>query len=183
MIRRLSSPRMLIAAGLVATAGFATLRGQPERAPAEDMKALVAEVRALRLAVERTSAHTGQAQLLLGRVQLQENRLATLGRQLLEARTRLLDAQAAQAESEQKLRQISDGSRSGEDPIERQAMDAMLVELKHEVARRQARTTQLQGDETAAQHALTTEQQRWADFNDRLEALERTLGATTAPPR
>lgn len=46
-----------------------------------------------------------------------------------------------------------------------------------------ARTTQLQGDETAAQHALTTEQQRWADFNDRLEALERTLGATAVPPR
>jgi hypothetical protein len=116
-------------------------------------------------------------------VQLQENRLATLGRQLLEARTRLLDARAAQAESEHKLRQISDSARSGEDPIERKAMDGMLVELKDEVARRQARAAQLQGDETAAQHALTTEQQRWADFNDRLEALERTLGATTAPPR
>src|SRR5688500_5266382 len=107
MIRRLSSSRMLIAAGLVATAGFATLRGQPERAPADDMKALVAEVRALRLAVERTSAHTGQAQLLLGRVQLQENRLATLGRQLLEARTRLLDAQAAQTAAEHSLQQLS----------------------------------------------------------------------------
>ncbi len=110
MTRRLSGPRMLVAAVLVATAGFATLRGQPERAPAEDMKALVAEVRALRLAVERTSAHNGQAQLLLGRVQLQENRLATLGRQLLEARTRVLDAQSAQAETEQQLRHLSDRS-------------------------------------------------------------------------
>jgi len=183
MTRRLSSSRMLIAAGLVATAGFATLRGQPERAPADDMKALVAEVRALRLAFERTSAHTGQAQLLLGRVQLQENRLATLGRQLLEARTRLLDAQAAQAESEQQVRQISDRSRTSSDPIERQAIDEQLVHLKNEIGRRQSRTTQLQGDETAAQHALTTEQQRWADFNDRLEALERTLGATAVPPR
>lgn len=181
MTRRLSGPRMLVAAVLVATAGFATLRGQPERAPAEDIKALVAEVRALRLAVERTSAHNGQAQLLLGRVQLQENRLATLGRQLLEARTRVLDAQSAQAETEQQLRHLSDRSATNADPDERRAVDDQLTHLKHEITRRQARTTQLQGDETAAQHALTTEQQRWADFNDRLEALERTLGATAAP--
>ena len=165
--------------GLLAIAGFATLSGQPERPPGDDMKALVAEVRALRLAVERTSIHTNQAQLLLGRVQLQENRLATLGRQYQEARSRLLDAQTTQAESEQRLQQVTSQGRTIEDPQERLALEARIPDWKDEIARHRARTAQLQSDETAALQALTTEQQRWSDFNDRLGDLERALDRAT----
>jgi hypothetical protein len=173
--------RTLIIAGLVATAGFATLKGQPEQSPADDMKALVAEVRALRLAIERASTHTSQAQLLLGRVQLQENRLATLGRQYQEARTRSLDAQMGQAEAEQRLQQMVAASRTVQDPQELQAIEERLPDMKNDAARLQARTAQVQADEAAALQALTTEQQRWSDFNERLEALERTLATGSAP--
>jgi hypothetical protein len=175
--------RTLIIAGLVATAGFVTLSGQPERQPADDMKALVAEVRALRLSYERNATATSQAQLLLGRVQLQENRLATLGRQYQEARTRLLDAQMGQSEAEKRFQFMTTASRTAEDPQERRAIESQLADLKHELGRIQARTAQVQADETAALQALTTEQQRWADFNERLEALERTLGSAPRPPR
>jgi chromosome segregation ATPase len=175
--------RTLVAAGVVAMAGAATLSGQPERPAADDMKALVAEVRALRVAVERTAAVTSQAQLLLGRVQLQENRLATLGRQYQEARTRLVDAQATQAESEQRLQYITGRVREVDDPQERRAMEDQLASMKREVGKNQARTAQMQADETAALQALTTEQQRWSDFNDRLGALEQALGRSAAPPR
>jgi chromosome segregation ATPase len=169
--------RTLIIAGLVATAGFATLNGQPDGARGDDMKALVAEVRALRLAIERTSTHTSQAQLLLGRVQLQENRLTTLGRQYQEARTRSLDAQMGQGEVERRLQQLITASRNATEAMERQAVEARLPDLKADLGRFQARTAQIQADEAAALQALTTEQQRWSDFNERLEALERTLGA------
>ena len=82
MTGRMRISTMAIAAAvLLTTAGFATLSGQPERAHGDDVKALLAEVRALRLTIERAAAQGHQAQLLLGRVQLQENRLATLGRQ------------------------------------------------------------------------------------------------------
>jgi hypothetical protein len=172
-----------VAAGLAAIAGFTTLSGQPERTQGDDMKALVAEVRALRLAVERTSAQTSQAQLLLGRVQLQENRLATLGRQFQEARTRLVDAQMAQQESEQQLQQNALHARDVQDPQERLALEGRIQQLKNEVARHQARTAQLQIDETGALQALTTEQQRWSDFSDRLGELERSLAKAAVPPR
>jgi chromosome segregation ATPase len=183
MNRPICCVRTLVAAGLVAIAGFATLNGQPERTPGDDMKALVAEVRALRLAIEQTSVHTSRAQLLLGRVQLQENRLATLGRQYQEARARLLDAQMAQAESEQRLQQVTIEVRNIEDPQERLAIEARIPDWKNATARHQARTAQLQSDETAALDALTTEQQRWSDFNERLGALERALDRTAVPPR
>jgi valyl-tRNA synthetase len=175
--------RTLIIAGLVATAGIATLSGQLERQPADDMKALVAEVRALRLSYERNATATSQAQLLLGRVQLQENRLATLGRQYQEARTRLVDAQMAQSEVEKRFQFMTTASRTAEDAQERRALESQLADVKHELGRMQARTAQVQADETAALQALTTEQQRWSEFNERLEALERTLGSAPRPPR
>ena len=80
MTRSVWMATTIATAMLLATAGFATLSGQPERPQNEDVKALLAEVRALRLTIERAAAQGNQAQLLLGRVQLQENRLATLGR-------------------------------------------------------------------------------------------------------
>jgi hypothetical protein len=147
------------------------------------MRALVAEVRALRLAVERTSSHVSQAQVLLGRMQLQENRLATLGRQYLEARARVLDAQMAQAEAEQRLEQFVSLVRTHPDAAERQALEERIPDMKNEVGRLQARASQLQGDEAASLQALTGEQQRWGDVNERLEALERTLAASAVPSR
>lgn len=182
MTRPIFRVRTIMAAGLVALAGASTLSGQPERQPprelaaADDMKALVGEVRALRIAVERTAAASSQAQLLLGRVQLQENRLATLGRQYQEARTRLVDAQATLAESEQRLQYVTGHVREIEDPQERRAVEGQIADMKHEVGKNQARASQLQVDESAALQALTTEQQRWSDFNDRLGALEQALG-------
>lgn len=135
MIGSKRSVQALVIAGVVATAGLATLGGQAERASNSELKALVDEVRALRRSIERTPTHASQAQLLLGRVQLQENRLATLGRQYQDARARSLDAQMATAQSEARL-----------------------------------------------QHMTELLRHRWSDFNQRLEALERSLGRSGISP-
>jgi hypothetical protein len=164
---------------LLATAGFATLSGQPERPQNDDVKALLAEVRALRLTIERAAAQGNQAQLLLGRVQLQENRLATLGRQYDEARRKVLDAQENEGRMEQAL-QMTSVSRTSVPPEEREALEAQIPTLKAELARVQARTAVMRNDETAAYSALSAEQQRWAAFNERLETIERELGQTAA---
>jgi hypothetical protein len=165
---------------LLATAGFATLSGQPERPQNDDVKALLAEVRALRLTIERAAAQGNQAQLLLGRVQLQENRLATLGRQYDEARRKGLDAQQGETEIEQRLQQMTSHLRSSIPPEEREAVEAGITGSKAELARQQARTAVMRNDETAAYTALSAEQQRWAAFNERLETIERELGQTAA---
>ncbi len=178
-----TSTMAIAAAVLAATAGFATLSGQPERPHGDDVKALLAEVRALRLTIERAAAQGHQAQLLLGRVQLQENRLATLGRQYDDARQRALDAQLGQAALEQRLQQVASQPRNAIDPQEREAVEAQVAEMKGELARQESRTVQLRADETAAYNARSGEKQRWSAFNERLETIERGLsqGAVTPP--
>jgi chromosome segregation ATPase len=177
MIRLAHNARTLIVLLLVGAVGFVTLRGQQDTPDSGQQKALVSEVRALRLAIERAAASTSQSQLLLGRVQLQENRLAILSRQYQEARGRTMDAQMAQAELEHQLQRTQAGLESSTQrpPEERQALEDRITQLKGQVARQQARTAQLRADETGAADVLATEQQRWADFNQRLESIERTL--------
>jgi hypothetical protein len=169
--------RTLMVLLLVGAVGFATLRGQQEMPESGEMKALVSEVRALRLAIERAAASTSQSQLLLGRVQLQENRLATLSRQYQEARGRTANAQMAQAELERELRRMQEASENSTSspPEERRALEDRVVQLKSQVAHQQARTAQMRADEIGAADVLAAEQQRWADFNQRLEGIERTL--------
>jgi hypothetical protein len=183
MTRSVSMTTTIATAVLLATAGFATLSGQPERPQNEDVKALLAEVRALRVTIERAAAQGHQAQLLLGRVQLQENRLATLGRQYDDARRKVLDAQQGESEIEQRLQQMTTALRSSAPAEEREAVEAAIPDVKAELARHQARTALMRNDETAAFSALSAEQQRWAAFNERLESIERDLGQTaTARP-
>ena len=180
MTRSVWMATTIATAMLLTTAGFATLSGQPERPQNEDVKALLAEVRALRLTIERAAAQGNQAQLLLGRVQLQENRLATLGRQYDEARQKALEAQEHEGKMEQALQQTISAPRDSVPPEEREALERQIPGLKAELARLQARTAVMRNDETAAFNALSAEQQRWAAFNERLETIERELGHTAA---
>ena len=180
MSRLVSSARVVIVLVLVAIVGVvAFARGQDLPASTTDagqMKALVSEVRALRLSIERAAAASAQSQLLLGRVQLQENRLATMSRQYQEARTRTVDSQAVQTGHEHELQRTQAALESGATPPEeRQSLEQRITQLKRQVASQPARTAQLRADELAAADILQTEQQRWADFNQRLEGIERAL--------
>jgi hypothetical protein len=167
--------RTLIVLILVGAVGFVTLKGQQDIPESGQLKELVSEVRALRLAIERAAASTSQSQLLLGRVQLQENRLATLSRQYQEARGRTADAQMAQAELERDFQRVQAAFESTTSLEERRALEDRVVQLKRQVANQQARTAQMRADELGAADVLAAEQQRWADFNQRLEGIERTL--------
>jgi hypothetical protein len=73
---------------------------------------------------------------------------------------------------EQRLHQLSESMRIVTDPQERLAMEQQAGALKNDIARQQLRAAELRSDEAAAATALSTEQQRWSAFNERLEALE-----------
>jgi chromosome segregation ATPase len=146
------------------------------------MSELVTEVHALRVAVERSSLIAAQSQVVLGRLQLQENRLGTLGRQLQDARQRTRDALETRNEMLRQLKSLTDRADQISAPEERQQMQFALAETKSRLKDFDARVDALRAEESAAGAALGDEQTRWSDFNARLETLERTL-ATMAAPR
>lgn len=168
---------LAVAAMLVA--GAVSVTGQRPTVDSS-MDALVAEIRALRQAVERSGIAGARAQVALGRLQLQENRLATLGRQALESRIRLQNAILQLTDTQVQVARLA---RSVDETVtaeQRREVEAALEERKASLKQLQSHVNQLRTEEGEASSALSAEQARWSDFNERLEALERAL-ASPAP--
>jgi chromosome segregation ATPase len=145
--------------------------------PQEDvLPALLVEVRGLRAAMEQMASAGPRVQLALGRVQLQEQRVNNLMRRAEEARSHLGEAQRAYEQAQQRLRGIQDAIR---DPNPQGPGVAELQgaqrETEREVGRLAAEIQRLTADSATIDADLATEQGRWIDLNQRMEALEQSL--------
>jgi chromosome segregation ATPase len=161
----------------------AVMLGAQGAPPADaSMRELVAEVRALRQAVERGTTLTARTQALLGRVQLQENRLGDLGGRLDEARQRVRAAATREitlstglAAVAARVEHVPAGSE------ERREYERELRAQREQVQAAQAQVAQLRAEEQELQSALSAEQSRWSDFNGRLEAIEQEFARGSRP--
>lgn len=168
----------ILVAAAVALTGRPPLFAQaPASARAEGgdaaVAALVAEVRALRADLAAASRNQLRAQMLMGRVGLQEQRLAYLDKQRTDTASQL----AIQAQLTAGLRAQVQGFEGGGCnalPVEaRRDCQASAATLKQQLAQQDAREQQLRSQENELVNALAAEQARWSEFNTRLDELER----------
>jgi hypothetical protein len=150
----------------------------PARGDASDLAvaALVTEIRALRADLAAASRNQLRAQMLLGRVQMQEQRLAYLDKQRSDAAGQV----AALAQMTSGLRTQVEGFKDGQcaalpSSEQRGNCEAQGTALAKLLAEQDARDQQLRAQERDLETALSTEQARWSEFNSRLDELERTL--------
>jgi hypothetical protein len=139
--------------------------------------ALVAEVRALRADLAAASRNQLRAQMLPGRVQMQEQRLAYLDKQRADT------AAAAMAQSQMmSMFQSSmppgdtspcDAVPGGQDA--KRECEANFTARRRQLADQETRVQQLRQQENDLVNALQTEQARWSEFNARLDELEQSL--------
>lgn len=112
-------------------------------------------------------------QILLGRVQLQEQRITNQVRRLDVVRASLVPAQQNLEPMEREVKEFEESLRRslGTD----NAMEEMLKEKKAEVTRRRAEVQRLIAEELLLAQDVAAEQARWTELNQRLEELERSL--------
>ncbi|HTM05262.1 MAG TPA: hypothetical protein VL173_17250 [Vicinamibacterales bacterium] len=179
---RLRTVAALLMIGLVLVAADALLRAQAPAAARADggdavVAALVTEIRGLRADLAAASRNQLRAQMLLGRVQMQEQRLAYLDKQRADT------AAAAMAQSQ--MMSMFQGSMPPGDTSPCDAMpggadakrdcEANFAARRRQLADQQSRIQQLQQQENDLVNALQTEQARWSEFNSRLDELEQSL--------
>ena len=148
------------------------------------MPALLAEVRGLRAAMEQMTSAGSRVQLALGRLQLQEQRLAAASARLGMVREQLAGSQRRYTELQDQIATLEatlSGQREpdlpkGVPPEQVRQMIAMqLRESQREVASITADVQRLTADEAAIANDVSSEQARSADLNQRLDELERVL--------
>lgn len=172
-------PIASLVAPIVIIVALCNLSGVSAQAPASSdaaVTALVNEVRALRADLAEASQRTLRFELLLARLQMQEQRLAYLDRQRAEVSGKVFDASRSSEEMSGQMRRLEQGCREGTVPPEmRDDCNGMVEGLKRDLSGRQKREADLRAQEAEVLNQIAAEQSRWTDFSARLDELERVL--------
>lgn len=154
--------------------GVAVSRSQAPESPSI-LPALLAEVRALRAAMEQMASAGPRVQLALGRLQLQDQRLSMLQMKQDATRSNLTGMQSRLAEQQGRLADL-EGPHADSDPNLRREIEQQIVVMKREIATTSSEVQRLIVEEAAISADVASEQARWSELNQRLEELERALG-------
>ena len=150
------------------------LAQSPRPAESDAIQALVAELRAVRVDLADAAQRSLRFQLLLARLQLQEQRLGHLDRQRADVTKQLLEAQTVATMFAPQFEQLEKGCKTAP-PEERDACESQLATMSVTLTSQRAREQQLRQQEQELTLAIGTEQNRWSDFSTRLDELERAL--------
>jgi chromosome segregation ATPase len=170
-----TKPVRIVLAVASVTVGLAALAaGQAAtQPPAAGGDALLAEVRAIRADLANAASASIRTQLLVARLQLQEQRINTVARQLSDVQSQLAGTNLAPMASRQRqLETMLRGSLSQE---ERASAEQEMGELKISMEDAQRRADGLQNQEATLTNAFSAEQSRWLELSERLDQIERDI--------
>lgn len=141
----------------------------------QTVKALLDEVRQLRLVMQRSSVATYRAQITLERLKLQQTRVDLLLKEQTEMRNRIgnMDRQMAMLNGQAiELERLLAAATT---PTERSEREMMLKGLRSEIESEKLQLQELREREPQIVTQLQTEQAKLNELNDSLDRLEREL--------
>jgi hypothetical protein len=115
-----------------------------------------------------------RSQLLLGRLQMQEQRLTYLDRQRSEVTANLMQQTTITAAIASQVR-TRESCNASADPGLRRECELMAENFNRQLSAHQKTEQQLRARESDLANTVATEQALWSDFNARLDELERAL--------
>ena len=162
----------LILAVTAVASGWRAASAQASRTD-DVLPALLAEVKGLRAAMEQMASGSTQAQLLIGRLQLQEGRVTSMIRRLDTVRDNLAAARTQHDQLAGAVKMLEQGDEGDGKP--EQELNGILSGLKSQVGAAKANVDRLSAEEAQLAGDIASEQQRWVAINQRLDELERTI--------
>ena len=164
------------AVAVLGVVAAAVVSGQNQRGLAT-MDDLLAELRGLRADINNAAAASMRLQSLIARLSLQEQRINTLGRQVTDVNAQLETVTRERINHEDHLKQFESAIADGTLPqaLRREDAEAEVASQRRSLSQIRAREAQLRNQAAAVAGLIATEQNRWSDFNGRLDDLERSL--------
>ena len=160
--------RTLLAIGVVALVAVAGASGQ---SGPQAVDPTIAELRALKADLNERLEANIRVQLLVARLQLQEQRTNTVVRQLAEVQEKLRTHEQTKTQAEAGMKMFGLDATKTEEEAEGFAI--LFGPLKAQLELMAKAEADLKVQQTELTTALGQEQARWAAFNAKLEELER----------
>lgn len=159
---------VLVAPLLLAAATLSSAQSAAPSRPAT-LDDVVSEIRALRADMLKMQETSFRAQLLVARLQVEEQRIAGLARDLAQTESEIRAMEAARNPFLEKM--LKDVSKEPPKPGE----EDMFAGMRAQLEKLQNGDPVLQERQVSLSRLLAEEQARWTAFNAQLEALEREL--------
>jgi len=159
-----------LAIGALVWAIATAVGAQSSALPDGSMQALVSEIRALRADVNRVAGASIRSNLLVGRLQLQEQRTITLSRQLASVQQELAGIAQEQSALQDRLQEVDEST-----SMKQEEREQLHIAVQQQLKQNQRREQHLRQQESSLSAVVADEQARWTDFSSRLDELERTL--------
>jgi CRISPR/Cas system-associated exonuclease Cas4 (RecB family) len=140
-----------------------------------DANVLLAEVRALRQAIEALAFTGLRIQIVFGRLQLQEQRTNSALQRLHAVREKLMTISKNAAEMSEEVKRYEENAATARDAEQHEVLTKAARNMKSHLSRLEAHRTKISVEESDAANHLALEQGRWSELNSFLDELERTL--------
>jgi chromosome segregation ATPase len=173
-VRTIGAAPAIVLAGVIGLSSISASRAaNSQPPPASSGDALLAEVRAIRADLNNAAGSSIRTQLLVARLQLQEQRINTVARQLSDVQSQL--SATGLAPMTARLRQLETMLRGTLSQEERQSAEQEMTELKLSMEDAQRRADGLSAQEATLTNAFSAEQSRWLELSERLDQIERDI--------
>jgi len=174
-ISKLLTTRAVWMLGLGALVLGGVASGQANR-PDATLDELVVEVQALRAEMNQAAAASIRAQLLVGRLQMEDQRIAALVRELEAVQADLAASAHTRTDSAEKLKSLEEAVMGATSDVREEA-EKQLAAAKAAAQQSDHRQQLLKRRESVLAKELQEDQARWQDMNARLETFEQSIQA------
>ena len=135
------------------------------------LQQLLAEVRELRLAVQRATFSHTRVQMLIERLRLQQNTIDVVGRQMDMVRAQLADLRNAKPQIQQEMKETEELLERTTDPNGRLDIESRIKAIKARLARLAPEEDRLRNREVTLESELQNLQAKLNELNSQLDAL------------
>ena len=149
--------------------------GQAASSDSQTLQALLTEVRDLRQDLRISLARVQTAQILLSRLQTQQAAVTRASEHLVDARSKLTDAQAQQNHVAANIKRLEDSLSAEENLGQQKELRDRINHSKSELEDSAGVEQQRQATEIEAEQQLRTEQDKLTMHEGRLDELVRKL--------
>jgi predicted nucleic acid-binding Zn-ribbon protein len=167
---------VILAAAVIAACTLPAIAQSGSGSP-DTLSALLVEVRALRVAMERAASTTPQIQLLAARLTVQNERLARATGEATAVHQELEGLVAGNAMTTNRIAQLEEAIARDTNQETAKQLKAEQAALKMQIDLAAAHETQLRARDTELANLAAAEQGQWVELNRRLDDLERELAA------
>ena len=166
-----------VVVGVVALSAIVLAQTPSAVAPAT-LEALLIEVRGLHADVNRAAGTSIRTELLVARLQLQEQRINNIAKQLTDVQAQRIANDSGITQMESSVKRFGQVVRdSSQTPERRREIEEQLAGMQPALEQMTKRRQELVAQENTLAGQLATEQARWTDFSDRLDQIEREIAS------